>query len=453
MMNADNVASAPKSLWQTIFWIGPGLVTSACVIGSGELIAVPVLGAQVGFAALWLIILSCLVKAIIQEELGRITLAHGKTTLAILDMLPLPRWRVNVLVWLWFGMYLAVIFQLGGIISALAQGLHLLFPFSSTTTCAVVSTAIGIMLFVKWPSNWKFRGVGRYPFLEFTSVILLAGLVVTALVSVIFIQGSDMAVSSSEIVSGLVFDMPEGGWAIAIAAFGITGVGTVELIQYPYWVCKKGYQNKTGPYEESSEWTGRARGWIRVMQLDVVVSMLAYTTITLVFYGLGASILHRAGQVPAGISTVQILVDSIAHLGAVPAAIFLVCTVLALFSTYYVLTTHKINVLDDFITLLGSDGKCSNQVTSDGFYNQIAVALPLLFLGLAVVFEAPVFLVTIGAVAQTGFLLCITAAVIYHRYRTLPNELQPSRLVDAFLWISSVVIVSVTTYLIATRLG
>ena len=41
--------------------LGPGLIISANIVGSGELIVTTKLGADVGFIMLWFIILGCLI--------------------------------------------------------------------------------------------------------------------------------------------------------------------------------------------------------------------------------------------------------------------------------------------------------------------------------------------------------------------------------------------------------
>ena len=61
----------PASLSRALGRIGPGMVLAASIVGSGELIATTTLGAQVGFAVLWIIVLSCAIKPVVQGEFGR----------------------------------------------------------------------------------------------------------------------------------------------------------------------------------------------------------------------------------------------------------------------------------------------------------------------------------------------------------------------------------------------
>ena len=66
---------------------GRGLVTAGAVVGTGELIATPVLGAENGYSLLWLVILSCAIKVVVQNELGRYTIGTGETGLEALGSL------------------------------------------------------------------------------------------------------------------------------------------------------------------------------------------------------------------------------------------------------------------------------------------------------------------------------------------------------------------------------
>src|SRR5262249_41864668 len=67
-----------------------GIILAASIVGSGELIATTTLGAQVGYTALWIILLSCLIKPVVQAELGRYTIASGETGLEGLNRVPGP---------------------------------------------------------------------------------------------------------------------------------------------------------------------------------------------------------------------------------------------------------------------------------------------------------------------------------------------------------------------------
>src|SRR6187455_2116145 len=128
VLNASAVETPPQSLTLALRRIGPGMVLAASIVGSGELIATTTLGAQVGFTALWIILVSCAIKPVVQGELGRYTIATGHTGLEGFNRMPGPRLGVSWLVWAWAITVLLTMLQVGGMYGGVAQVLHLLVP-------------------------------------------------------------------------------------------------------------------------------------------------------------------------------------------------------------------------------------------------------------------------------------------------------------------------------------
>ncbi len=56
------IREAPKGPGGLLRNIGPGVIVSGSVVGSGELLVTTRMGAEVGFVFLWGVILACLVK-------------------------------------------------------------------------------------------------------------------------------------------------------------------------------------------------------------------------------------------------------------------------------------------------------------------------------------------------------------------------------------------------------
>ena len=121
------------------------------------------------------------------------------------------------------------------------------------------------------------------------------------------LQFTPYAIRFEDIMSGLSFKLPSNTVIFAIAAFGLTGIGGDEIMLYPYWCIEKGYAAFTGPRKNSPEWIKRARGWIKVMYFDALISMIIYTIVTITFYLLGAAILHGRGEVPKGYDMIRTL--------------------------------------------------------------------------------------------------------------------------------------------------
>ena len=85
------IKAAPRGWAESLRFLGPGLIVIGAIVGSGELIATTLLGAQVGFLLLWLVLISCLIKVVIQEELAYYVITSGGTVLDALNLLPGPR--------------------------------------------------------------------------------------------------------------------------------------------------------------------------------------------------------------------------------------------------------------------------------------------------------------------------------------------------------------------------
>ncbi len=122
------------------------MVLAASIVGSGELIATTTLGAQVRFAVLWIIVLSCAIKPVVQGEFGRYTIATGHTALEGFNRVPGPRAGVGWLVWAWAFMVSLTLLQVGGMYGGVAQVLHLLVPPISVNIWVGVCFAITLAL-------------------------------------------------------------------------------------------------------------------------------------------------------------------------------------------------------------------------------------------------------------------------------------------------------------------
>jgi Mn2+/Fe2+ NRAMP family transporter len=103
-LDEQSITPAPDNFRQKLKYLGPGFILSASVVGSGELIATTSLGAKAGFVTLWVILVSCLVKIVLQLEFGRQSITRGVTAMNMMNALPGPRFgkrNVSWAVWSW----------------------------------------------------------------------------------------------------------------------------------------------------------------------------------------------------------------------------------------------------------------------------------------------------------------------------------------------------------------
>jgi Mn2+/Fe2+ NRAMP family transporter len=423
--------------------IGPGMVLAASIVGSGELIATTTLGARVGFAVLWMILVSCAIKPVVQAELGRYTIATGHTGLEGFNLLPGPRVGVSWLVWCWGITVTLTLLQVGGMYGGVSQVLNLLMPSVPVNAWVGVCLAITLALLLG-------GGYDRIERLAYVKVGLFTMLTVLAAAILLLRPG---AISAADLASGLNFQLPAAGLATAIAVFGITGVGATELVMYPYWCVEKGYARFVGPREATPEWEARARGWIRVMHLDIVCSFVIYTLATIAFYLLGAGVLSRMGIVPGDRDMIAVLSNIYTQtLGTWTLWLFYAGAVITLYGTIFSTTAAHARLFADAVCIAGGfarDDGASRLRWRRRFVVMLAV-VPVLFFWFL---RAPVQMVVAGGVAQALMLPLIGSAAIYLRHRHLPTTVKPAPLTTAMLWFSTAVMLAFALYYLWSRIA
>jgi manganese transport protein len=434
------VEDPPASLLPALRRVGPGIVLASSIVGSGEVIATTTLGAQVGYAALWIVLVSCAIKPVVQAELGRYTIVTGSTGLEGFDGVPGPRAGVSWLVWAWVITVTLTLLQVGGMYGGVGQVLHVLVPAVPVTAWVGICLALTLAVLLG-------GGYGRIERFAMLKVGLFTMLTVFAAAVLVRRPG---AVTPSDLAAGLSFQLPAAGLVTAIAVFGITGVGATELVMYPYWCVEKGYARFVGPREPTAEWVARARGWIRVMHLDIACSLVIYTMATVAFYLLGAGVLHRMGMVPAARDTVAVLSQIYTQtLGEWSLWVFYAGVVVTLYGTIFAATAAHSRMMSDLVRLLGvyrrDDGAARVQWRNR--FVVILATLPAVFYWF---FESPVRMVVAGGVAQALMLPLIGFAAIHVRHTRLPRELQPSSATTAALWISTAVMLGFAAYYAAS---
>jgi Mn2+/Fe2+ NRAMP family transporter len=433
---------APRSIGETLKYLGPGLIISANIVGSGELIVTTQLGAKAGFVLLWFIVSSCLVKVFVQVEFGRYSVSEGKTSLEALNQLPGPRAIVSWVLWLWAVMYVGTLFQISGMLGGIAS---LFAPrtsfWSHALACAIPATACAIIL-----------RRGRYGAVERAATLMVVLFTFGTIAAVWALRWTPYAVGLDDLRLGFSFKRPE-SFAIAFAAFGVTGVGASELIYYPYWCLEKGYGRFVGPRDDSPEWLARAQGWLRVMKLDAWLSMVIYTISTVCFYLLGAAILHAKGQELTNAQLVPALSGMYSEaFGPLGAEIFLIGAFVVLFSTVFVSTASNARLLVDGSVLFGIL-ELPTPARRQRIVRDACIGLPLLSAVIYVGVGEPVRLILLGALGQALMLPFVGLTALHLRHRVTVPGLRPGAGWTLFLWVSVAAMAAVGLYQAGRHLG
>lgn len=440
----QKVLEPPAHWWERLKFLGPGLILTASIVGSGELITTTLLGAQAGFVCFWVILASCLVKVAVQVEFGKNAIYSGRSTMLALNGLPGPKiGKANWSIWLWLVLMLPKMLQVGGIVGGVAMVVKEVWPTVSTSGL-VWPIALTASVLV-----WK----GGYQLIERVCVGLICLFTLFTVASLVSLQFTPYEISWASVGSGLTFTLPPAAMMVALGAFGITGIGGDEIMAYNYWLIEKGYASHTGPRQDDEAWRRRAAGWMRVMQWDAMVSMCVYTLVTVVFYLLGAAVLHKQGLVPASDQLIGTLENMYTEsLGKWASGIFLAGAFVVLFSTVIAALAAWTRMFSDAFAQIGlldfrNAGQRNRLITI------LAFVIPLCWATAFLYYKDPAFMVVVGGLVTVVILFIVAFAAAWFRYRELPPEFKPGRLYDAWLWLSIIAISLVGLYAGAKAFG
>lgn len=439
-LHESAVKDPPKSFGESLKYLGPGFILSASIVGSGELIATTIVGARAGFVLMWFIIFSCLVKVVVQLEFGKHAISSGESTMASLNTLPGPKLgHANWSIWTWLLLMIAKMMQVGGIVGGVVLAVEQFVPsmadgWTHPALTYLVAASVSLLIFK-----------GYYLLIEKASLIMIGGFTLFTVASLCALQSTEYAISGGSVLSGLIPGIPADTAIlfVAMGAFGITGVGGDEIMAYNYWLIEKGYAAYTGPKNESPEWEARAKGWIRVMYWDAAMSMVAYTSMTVMFYLLGAAVLNKMGIVPADDQLISTLGEMYTKsLGPWAKSLFVIGAIVVLYSTLFGALAAWTRMFSDAFGRVGlfdfSDEKSRRK--SIGI---CAWVIPAIWATLFLYMNSPAFMVFLGGIATVVILLIVVFAAMFFRYRRLDQRLLPTKVYDAALWLSVVSIVLV----------
>jgi Mn2+/Fe2+ NRAMP family transporter len=438
------IRNPPTTLLSAVRFLGPGFILSAAIVGSGELIATTALGARAGFLLLWVIIFSCFVKVAIQLQYGRHCIGWGRPSLQAWNATVGPRiFSVHWSIYIGFLFILASFVGAGGIIGGAAQVLVYVAPQVRIELWVVmIAFLLGLLVFH-----------GKYEPVEKLATFFNLVFVSSILYCIFATLRTRYAFNLHDLASGFTFKLPPEGLALAVAVFGITGIAGGEIVMYPYWCIEKGYAAWAGSRDDSPGWAMRARGWIRVMQLDAVISLLVYTLATCGFYLLGASVLRPQGNLADGNGLiVQLSGIFTGVLGERSKIVYMVCAFTVLFSTLFSNTAGFSRLWTDLLgiyRLINTDNPRDRRVA----VAVLSWALPSVWGAVFLTVRRPLFLVVFMGIANSLFLLVVAYQAFVFRYKHTDRRLVPSRAFDVALWLSVLAVVFVAGKVLQSAFG
>lgn len=443
VMDQRKILEPPKGWGPSLRFLGPGMITSAAVVGSGELITATTLGAKVGFMLLWLVFVSTFVKVAVQIEIARWSISTGRPSIEGYDRVPPRIFGRGWASYLAILMFLQFVTSQAGVLGAAALALSLLIP--------AVSPAwwVGLMVVVAIAIHFA----NRYRIVESVSTTLVVVVTVMVVIMVFGLQATPFGFGWGDIGDGMTFRIAAGSMGVALSMFGLTGVGAGEISSYSFWCVEKGYAAWTGPNDGSEDWVRRARGWISVMKKDAWVSWVIYTASTASFYILGAAVLNRQGLEPTGTDVIE-TISSIftSTVGAWAGPVFLVFAAIALFKTILAnvpsLSRQTANALSVFGAFTWRD-----KPVRDKWMRGLMVFMPVFWGLLAVVFSAPLQMVIIGGILNALYLMAVAVCAVYLSLRDTDPRIRDGKPFMIYLLVSAIAIFAVGTIALVDMLG
>ena len=424
---------APKTFIERLKFIGPSVIVTGSVVGSGSIVMTPLLGAAAGFLLLWWLLLSMWSKPIIQAEISRYVVVTKKTFLeAFADM---PGFKTTIqgkttswLVWFMFLGVIPSIAGMGGLAGAVAEAGNTMLPLLSIEGWVVVSCLL----------TWLLLYFGSYKSLEKTLLVMVLFFSFMTLIIAISMQSTEYQVSFTQISQGLTFSFPTEYLPLALAVFGFTGISYGEIMAYTYWCLEKGYANNSrNDLEETKH-------WIRTMQTDVWVTVFFITLGTLPFFFLGAGVLNNVPELQESLATSSFWdVDVISSLqnmfslvlGGWAKWLFIILAFFVLFSTLLSGTAAFTRTISDYLI---SMGLVKEKIDTRGkLIKLIAFLIPFLSGLFYFILPNPITLLLIAGIWAAMGLPIVNIGALY-LINKLDPVLQPKIGTIIILWMSLV---------------
>jgi Mn2+/Fe2+ NRAMP family transporter len=415
-------------------FLGPGMITSAAVVGSGELLTATTLGAQVGFVLLWLVLVSTFVKVWVQIALARWAISTGRPAVSGYNDVPPKIVKHGWMAYLSLLLLAQFLIGQAGVISAAAFAFSAVIPIGGDPFAPL---SIGIWVAILAAGAIAIHIANRYDIVENVSTVLVVLVTAFAITMVFLVQGTEFAWGLADVGEGLQFQVAAGSIGVALAMFGLTGVGAGEITSYTYWCVEKGYAAWTGPRDDTAEWAARANGWISVMKVDAWVSWVIYTVSTLAFYILGAAVLHPQGLVPEGrevMTTLSRIFSS--AIGQAGGVLFLVGAGLALYKTVIANVPLQARIVANSLAVFGVFN-WTDQRRRDRWMRLLMVILPLGWAVIGVAVSAPLVLVVFGGVLNAIYLIGVAISTVYLSREQTDPRVKGGTFMTVMMWVSA----------------
>lgn len=405
----NSIKAAPKGI-AILAMVGPGLIWSSEMIGSGEVILTTRVGSILGIGVMWAIILGIFLKYMIGLAGARYTICTGEGMIDMFARIPGPKnwvvWTVLVV------QFISATISIGSIATAAGVFISHLLPISSYLGGWIISI---FALVVAWSGGFKILRtiMSFFVLIILFGVMYVAGTVFPEIGE--FLKGFFVRVPDVPAWASAHPEINENPWREILPLMGWAAGGFASQVWYSYWVMGAGYgMSKEGVYGKPSdpellkkigkEGANKIKGWFPVIYTDTTVALVITICVTIGFLIAGAGILRPnqlAPQGPEVVSTLSTIFSS--SWGMIGGVVFTLAGAVALTGT-------QLAQLAGWPRLLADSFRICIPKFAEKFEWKQQYRLFLIFFfitNIIIVFTLglrPVFLVKLGAVLD-GLLL------------------------------------------------
>jgi len=262
-----NTPQIPKTFYQYLKSMGPGIVVALAWLGTGDLVDSAIAGGSYGYSLMWVIVIALFIRFIFVSIVAKYQLCNPYEENVISGLKRLHPWLPYfiIIVALFFGH-----FYMSYMIKGIGETTLKLINFGETWIWSIFWVTIATFLIFK--GSYK-----RIEILFFLFLIILS----VSLISVALWNGPDV---KSAIKGIILFDIPKdqgpyGSLLIITALIGTIG-GSIANLLYPYFIQQKGWK---GPK------------FRKVQLYDLAFGTLVLVVINLSVWTIGAEVLHPRG--------------------------------------------------------------------------------------------------------------------------------------------------------------
>jgi Mn2+/Fe2+ NRAMP family transporter len=402
-------------------WLGPAFIWMLSAAGSGEVLFTPRIASRYGYALVWALVLSVIMKWCINREIGRYTVCAGVSFFRGLASLS---GQGKYLLWLLiFPQLIVAVATISGLASAAATALIIVLdlPLKVLAIIILLPTTATIV-------------IGQYHAVEKVANILaivIAFAVLTAAIS----SRPDIGLLGQGFIPSIP---PEMDLEEVLPWLGFMLAGAAGLMWFSYWIEAKGYgaasKNRREPLrfaELKVDQIAQLRKWTSQMTIANTVAVTGALIIAFAFLILGSELLKPEGLMPEENKIAETLGQLLGGIWGRAGFWFMIVAVFITFVSSMVSGQDGFTrmFMDGVQILAGKDAQHYPILREENLRKIIAiVVLGIVPAGMCIIFGEPLVLLKLAGIIEVCHIPVVAGSVLLLNNQKLPKELGPSGL-------------------------